>query len=367
VDLVSLNFKKIFILIAFLGVSYANSDSSTAFCEFGSKYISSWIPTSLIVILTVITVLSFLYSLSPFLGGYGRRLKIQLKEEFVQVAISIFLISSIVLVLKPSCDLLKSIGSMLYQPGDPFLQSEIYLQFLLIKGINLYAEGYLYEIRFFILSNLVGNVPQLGWISQGESSQVALKFGGIPTSGPFISMLNTLDSIINAFVTVAFSSIFILLLIVEFSEMYAFQLILPLGIICRVVPQLRRGADFFIALSIGLYIFLPALMIMNSYLTTKVISFQLETPQSAKDLQEYLSPTSQVFNSLNIALSTLDFMKVLNFNNFLQEIAWYTFFAIFMLGMDIALVMAFVETLANALSIGFGSLTIRLREAYAPG
>jgi hypothetical protein len=38
-----------------------------------------------------------------------------------------------------------------------------------------------------------------------------------------------------------------------------------------------------------------------------------------------------------------------------------------MLGMDIALVMAFVETLANALSIGFGSLTIRLREAYAPG
>jgi len=359
VALVFLNFKKIFISIILLRFLYSESGSSIGFCDFGSKYVSGWIPTTLVAILTVITILSFLYFFSTFLGGYGARLKIQLKEEFVQVVITIFLISSIVLILKPSCDLLQNVGEILGQTGDPFQQSELYLQSLLIKGINLYTEGYLYEVRFLILGKLVQNVPNL------EFWKISCESGA--TSTPYINLLMTLDSIINALITVAYSSFYFLLIILGFAKEYAFQIILPIGIVCRVIPQTRRASDFFIALSIGLYIFLPALLMMNAYIASNIKSIQLETPQSAKDLQDYLSPASQAFNALNIGISAINIFKVFNFNQFLQEIAWYDFFAFFMLGMDIALVTAFVETLGNALSIGFGSLTTRLREAYAPG
>ena len=368
--LVSLDFKKIFILIILLRFLYSEPGSSIGFCDFGSKYVSGWIPTTLVAILTVITILSFLYFFSTFLGGYGARLKIQLKEEFVQVAITIFLISSIVLILKPSCDLLQNVGEILGQTGDPFQQSELYLQSLLIKGINLYTEGYLYEVRFLILGKLAQNVPKLEfwkWEAGSKIAGLAISCESGATSTPFISLLMTLDSILNALITVAYSSFYFLLIILGFAKEYAFQIILPIGIVCRVIPQTRRASDFFIALSIGLYIFLPALLMMNAYIASNIKSIQLETPQSAKDLQDYLSPISQAFNALNIGISAINIFKVFDFNQFLQEIAWYDFFAFFMLGMDIALVTAFIETLGNALSIGFGSLTTRLREAYAPG
>jgi hypothetical protein len=248
---------------------------------------------------------------------------------------------------------------MLGQTGDPFQQSELYLQSLLIKGINLYTEGYLYEVRFLILGNLLTNIPEFGFWK--------LECTGGATSGPYVSMLSVLDTLLNTFITVAYSSFYFFLIVIDFAEKYAFQLILPIGILCRVIPQTRRASDYFIALSIGLYIFFPALLMMNAYIAKNVNAPQLETPSSAKDLQEYLSPASQVFNVVNIGISAINILKVFNFNQFLQEIAYYDFLAFFMLGMDVTLVMTFVETLGNALSFGFGSLTTRLREAYAPG
>jgi len=356
VALASLNFKT-FIFVALLGIVYAQS----SFCEFGSSYISSWIPITLLTILTVITILSFLYSFSRILGSYGAKLKIQLKEEYVQIAISIFLISSIVLILKPSCELLQNVGETLGQKGDPFMQSEQYLQSLIINGISLYLEGYLYEVRFLVLGVFVANVPEAQWFGG------TITYGGKETLAPYMSMLLRLDDILNAFILVGFASVYFLYLVVDFTEKYAFQLILPLGIICRVIPQTRRASDFFIALSIGLYIFFPALLMMNNYIFSKIAPLQLEFPQSAKDIQSFLSSDIQGVNIINLGLSALNIFEVFNFNQFLQKIALYDFFTIFMLGMDIALVMAFVETLGNAISIGFGSLTTRLREAYAPG
>jgi hypothetical protein len=321
------------------------------YCNFGSEYVSGWAPVSLLVILTVITVLSLLYSLSPFLGVYGRKLKIQLKEEFVQAVISIFLISSIFVILKLFCDI---------SSGDPFQQSEGFLQRLLIKGINLYVEGYLYEVRFLILGTLFENVPPL---------QVGLQSGGLAcggvTSTPFINLLVTVDTIINGFITISYASIYFILLVLAFAREYAFSVILPIGIICRVIPQTRRAADFFIALSIGLYIFLPAILLMNDSLVQQIKPQQIETPPAAKDLVSYLSSFQYISNTLLV--SAINIFKVGDFSNFIREVAWYYFFAVFMLGIDISLLTTFVETLGNALSIGFGSLSTRMREAYAPG
>jgi hypothetical protein len=359
--LVSSKFKIFIVLFSLFEPFYAESNIN--FCSFGSEYVSGWIPTTLLVILTVITILSFLYSFSILLGSYGTKIKINLKEEYVQAAISILLISSIVLILKPSCDLLQSIGGQLGQAGDPFLQSELYLQSLLMKGINLYVEGYLFEIRFLILGKFIEVTASNNW---GKGS-VKIGYSGGALSGPFVSMLNTIDQIINLFITVAYSTIYFLLLVLQFTQLYAFQLLLPMAILLRAIPPIRRGADFFIALSIGLYIFFPALLLLNSYIFSNVNVVKIETPQSAKDLQTYLSDVTQTFNANSIGLSALEFWKVYEFNQFLQEIAWYDFLSIFLLGMDMALVTTFVETLGAALSSGFGSLTTRLREAYAPG
>jgi hypothetical protein len=356
---------KIFIFVVLLGMVYAQPIS---FCDFGSSYISSWIPITLLAILTVITILSFLYSFSRILGSYGAKLKIQLKEEFVQIAISIFLISSIVLILKPSFDLLLNVGETLGQKGDPFVQSEQYLQSLIINGISLYLEGYLYEVRFLVLGTLAANLPE--WnpkLFERGGGKVFFNYAGEATSMPYASMLMTLDNILNVFILAGFASVYFLYLVVDFAEKYAFQLILPIGIISRVIPQVRRASDFFIALSIGLYIFFPALLIMNNYIFSKITPLQLEFPSSAKSIQDFLSSGTQGLSITTLGISALNIFEVFNFNQFLQKIALYDFFTFFMLGMDIALVMAFVETLANAISLGFGSLTTRIREAYAPG
>jgi len=367
VGLDSSKFKKIFILVAFL-LRFLYADSS--FCSFGSKYIGEGIQPALLTILTVITILSFLYSFSPLLGGYGVKLKIQLKEEYVQLAITLFLISSIAFILPMLCSMLQYVGALLGQSGDPIMLSELFLQSLLVDGIKLYEEGYKYEIRFLILGKLVEAFPEIELLSKEEASgwlgwNVKIGIESQTLAGTFYDMVTTLDTVLNTLITVAFSSFYVLLIILEFVKEYAFQIILPLGIIFRVIPQTRRASDYFIALSIGLYIFLPALLIMNYYLYQNIQPFSVEK-STAQPIQELLAPLTSIAIWQQV-LSTLNIFEVLNFNNFLQQIARYDFFAFFALTMDMMLVTTFVDTVSEALSMGFGSLTTRLREAYAPG
>jgi hypothetical protein len=367
VGLDSSKFKKIFILVAFL-LRFLYADSS--FCSFGSKYMVDWIQPALLTTLAVITILSFLYSFSLFLGSYGVKLRIQLKEEYVQLAITIFLISSIAFILPMLCNMLQYVGALLGQSGDPIMLSELFLQSLLVDGIKLYEEGYKYEIRFIILGKLVEAFPEIELLSKEKSSgwwgwNVEIGIKSQTLVGAFFDMVTTLDTLLNTLITVAFSSFYVLLIILEFVKEYALQIILPLGIIFRVIPQTRRASDYFIALSIGLYIFLPALLIMNYYLYQNIQPFSIEK-STAQPIQELLAPLSSI-EIWQQALSTLNIFEVLNFNNFLQQIARYDFFAFFALTMDTMLVTTFVETVSEALSMGFGSLTTRLREAYAPG
>lgn len=364
-------FKKIFILIALLlRLFYADS----SFCSFGSKYMSNWVQLqTILAAVAVITILSLLYSFSPFLGSYGVKLRIQLKEEYVQVAITIFLISSIAIILPMLCSMLEYVGALLGQKGDPIMLSEFFLQSLLVDGIKLYEEGYKYEIKFLIVGKLVEAVPEIQLYNKPfGGSEGSLWVGNVKLgieSGalvdPFADIIMKLDDLLNTLITVAFSSFYILLIILEFVKEYALQIILPLGIIFRVIPQTRRASDYFIALSIGLYIFFPALLIMNYYLYQTIQPFSVEK-STAQPIQDLLAPLNSI-DILHQLLSTLNIFEIFNFNNFLQQIARYDFFAFFMLGIDITLLTTFVETVGEGLSIGFGSLTTRLREAYAPG
>jgi hypothetical protein len=368
VGLDSSRFKKIFVLVAFL-LRFLYADSS--FCSFGSEYIGDGIQPALLTSLVVIAILSILYFFSLFLGSYGVKLRIQLKEEYVQLAITIFLISSIAFILPMLCGILEYVGALLGQRGDPIMLSELFLQSLLVDGIKLYEEGYKYEIRFLIFGKLVEAIPEIKlWSIRSQpvsylGISLDVGIGGGTMIGPFSSMILTLDTILNTFITVAFSSFYVLLIILEFVKEYAFKIILPLGIIFRVIPQTRKASDYFIALSIGLYIFLPALLIMNYYLYQNIQPFSVEK-STAQPIQELLTPLSSIAIWQQV-LSALNIFELLNFNNFLQQVARYDFFAFFALGMDATLVTTFVETVGEALSMGFGSLTTRLREAYAPG
>ena len=363
-------FKKIFILIALL-LRFFYADSS--FCSFGSKYMTDWVQLqTILAAVAVITILSLLYFFSPFLGSYGVKLRIQLKEEYVQVAITIFLISSIAIILPMLCGMLEYVGALLGQKGDPIMLSEFFLQSLLVDGIKLYEEGYKYEIKFLIVGKLVEAIPEIELYNKpfgGESSwwlgNVKLGTSSGALVDPFAEMIMKLDDLLNALITVAFSSFYILLIILEFVKEYALQIILPLGIVFRVIPQTRRASDYFIALSIGLYIFFPALLIMNYYLYQTIQPFSVEK-STAQPIQNLLAPLNSI-EVLHQLLSSLNIFEIFNFNNFLQQIARYAFFAFFMLGIDITLLTTFVETVSEGLSMGFGSLTTRLREAYAPG
>lgn len=331
--------------------------ASFEYCAIDSAgYIGNWMPLVTLVLVATISILSLLYSISSLLGGaYGRRLRIYIKEEALQVVISLVLLSAIFAVLTPACKTLTYLASSAGFEGDPIRASQMFLNELLFKGVQLYARGYIFELMFISVGGLFQTVPSMTLM--GEIKCEGFSYGG------YADFAMTVHSILDTFISFAYLTLFFWYLVLEFTRLYAFNLLLPLAVLLRSFSPAREGSDFFVALAIGLYIFLPAMVLMDAYIVNNIKPLDIHLTPTGDDAGLYNFFAAPLGAATKLGFSAF-FSDLFHFSRYLQEVAYFDFITVFLMGLNLVLLNSFVDGLARVLSAGFGSLTTRISEAY---
>lgn len=221
-------------------------------CMITSDY-SKWLPTIFIAVLSVVLILSGLYMLSRLLGK--REWEALAKTELWQTANAVLWVA----IIGSVATLLCSLACQMSGDEDPFLTAATYLgemQNKLESAISALLEG-AKETRLktaYALS--IFDVVVMPWegcsVLANNYEQMAFMLS------PFVGSL-----IFQRFV----------LMIVSGT---AFTLLLPIGIILRIIPFAREAGAFVIALAVALYIVLPLTYVFAER-ATSTVTFQIES------------------------------------------------------------------------------------------
>ncbi len=382
-------------------LQYSNSISSA--CVFGgtptpggSLNTGGWIQINLLVILLSFSVSAMLYSLSGFFPTSMReKMKGAAKYESFQGIISIFIIIVLMAFSSVTCQIgqtLVASSTQITQTSyqNPIQYSEHYIGNLMFtKGLGLFTQIYSESVLMAISANTADVVEE-------ALSELVIGPMGLSFSPGMVQVLygfsGAMGSSFLPLIVVAFGVLFIIYLILPIIASLALTVIVPLSIVMRSIPyagpKLRESSDTFLALAVGFYFILPLTLLMNSY----IIAWIYCTPSSAfcnpyvqYTAQYQLSniPTSALFDQnsqVTAPLGQLGVLKlsssffsssVANQGGFFSVIgdilqimfampsvimqyglktAEYVFEAVFLIGLDLAITLAFAQGLTKGLN-----------------
>ncbi len=365
----------------------------------GSLNTNNWIQINLIVVLMSFTIAGLVYSLSNlFPTSMREKLKGAAKVESFQGMISIGIILALIALSSVSCNIGNSIAAqsssltnIAYQ--SPMQFSTSYVNYLMFdRGLSLFSDIYAETIKLVISGNIADSLQE-----QLHSLVITPLLGegigiGQDIYGVFFGFSGALTGAFVPLIIVTFGILFTIFLILSMSNSLALTVVVPISIILRSIPfagpKLRESADTILALAIGFYFILPLAIIMNSYITAWIFTpcaantlicnpyAYYNAPYSLQQL-----PISNIFNSnpqslsgggplssfglssaflssgfagsgilggFEILLQTLvNFPSVII--NYSQQTAQYIFEGIVLMGLDLAITLAFAQGLTKAL------------------
>jgi hypothetical protein len=262
-----------------------------------------------------VAIISVLYMLGKILSK--SELEGLAKNELTQLFIALVIAISIVGLASISCKITKSIISDVFGvfgDGNQFTASTRYLSILIYKkGLptiqQLWTSGFILEV-----------------LSSSELTLAKTKIKG--------SFLAPFSKIVNAFmfiVPIFLASLNAQLFIIQLSEAFAITLILPLGMILRTIPSLRKGGSFLMALAFGLYFVFPMTYVMD-YLIYREIdpTFHGYAPDinlfETFEFSTNIITVLRYFNDLAVIIPQATVLALINFTITISFISIFTEF-----------------------------------------
>ena len=246
-----------------------------------------------------LAIISVLYMLGRILSKSG--FEGLARNELTQLFIALVIAISVLGLASISCQITKSVISDTFGDGNQFTVSMKYLSILIYKkGLptiqQLWTSGFTLEV-----------------LSSSELTLGKTKIKG--------SILTPFSKIVNAFmfiVPIFLASLNAQLFLIQLSEAFAITLILPLGMILRTIPSLRKGGSFLMALAFGLYFVFPMTYVMD-YLIYKQVdpTFQGYSPD-INMFQTFEFSTNIInvlgyFNDLAVIIPQATVLVLINF------------------------------------------------------
>ena len=272
---------------------------------------------------------------------------------------------------------------------DPMQYSQIYLGNLMFsKGLGLFTQIYSESVLLAITANTLSTLENF----------FSGLFGVYPSLdfvGTIFGLSSALGSAFEPIIVVSFGIIFMIYLLLPVIEALALTVIVPLSLIMRSIPfagpKLRESSDSIMALAIGFYFILPLAILMNGYIISWIYSpcsalTAICNPYSQYNAPYALNsiPISQFFNQpaktlgplgspIGTILSVSSFFSssvaqsgglIGTFQQIMQtildapriiinisiETAEYAFEGIVLIGIDLAITLAFAQGLTKGLN-----------------
>ncbi len=392
------------------------SNSYSSECIFGGSVTSSaslntgnWIGINFLVILLSFSIAAIAYSISNIFPASTReKMKGAAKFEAFQGLISVAIIIVLIAFSSVTCN----IGSALVASSaqvtnttyqNPMQFAESYIGNLMFsQGLSLFSQIYTESVLLAINANLASIIDEA--LENVVEGFVSISFSpGL--MGTLFGFSGALGSTFEALIVVSFGVLFMIYLLLPMIQSLALTVIVPLALIMRSIPfagpKLRESSDTFLSLAVGFYFILPLAILMNSYLfhwiytscnattgslcnpysqfTAAYKLQQVDTNQlfntPPQKLGSATSPLGNIFASIQIPNSFLSssiaqgggilggLVGVLEVTYALPQImvtyslktAEYVFNAIFLIGLDLAITLAFSQGLTKGLN-GIGRM-----------
>ncbi len=363
----------------------------------GSDYVNSWLGVNLLIVLSGFLIVAIIYMISKFLPGETKgKISGMTKVEVTQLLIGVLIIAVLLAFATAACNISTTLSQQLVNtPLQPFQYADYYignlafntgfklLSFLYTISITYTIEG---RIATAVSVNLLYSTPTLQIPIAGLSIKPIFAFY---LDGPYYLAADFYLGLFSPLIIVAIGVLFLQYLLLPIVQYTAFTLILPLAIIIRSIAYmgtgqgLRNTANAVLALAIALYIIYPMTIALDGYIMNWIYSSQNpsymylqgalttnEIPSTFLSSVSGQTPTS--VSVLGVAVSSPSVQSLLSsvldlgishgyFNplevptdaqTVLSTSAAFLFQAIVLFALDLAITIAFAQSLARALSSG---------------
>jgi hypothetical protein len=332
---------KIKLLILLLTLSIATTLTQAAGCYAGSGTccISSewetggWINLITVGISMVLLSFSLIYMVSKIFDK--PEWVVWIKDELFQMIVSIVIVTTILLVLSIICSIFNNIIG-----ADPFIIAHGYLNSVVWdQTINFATRAFQDSL---ICQLIAAYKTHMGPSSLGVTFSQHI---GLRTIATDFDFLYALFAGLSASLMVQDIGLSII-------QAFAFRILLPIGIIFRVFPFLRRAGAMFIALAVGLYIVFPLCFVMDKGIVDSVINdsgFQTSLIVNVAQIQTLITSSIVMsFISPFLPWAILDLMWLM------EQAALLLPQAIFLPTLNLVITLTFVKNATRVLSQNFG-------------
>ncbi|MEM3408055.1 MAG: hypothetical protein QXW80_02215 [Candidatus Micrarchaeia archaeon] len=276
-----------------------------------------------------ISLIAFLYALGRILTK--SELESLAKKELSEFFISFLIVIGVAGLSSIVCQVTPYVVKDVIGYGDQFSASYDYLNTL------IYKKGIPAIQRVWTSSLILDSISSVeSKFKVGKSSKLLEQAEVKVKPAAILKPLSKMLGIFTGIFQILIGSLQAQMVFIQLAEAFALTLILPIGMILRAVPGLRKGGSYLIAFAFGLYVVFPLMYVMN-YSVYKIIepgfdelvSVQvnpIETFKLSSDIinifkyfDEFslLFPQALVLPALNLTI-TIAFIS--SFATFLSEI-----------------------------------------------
>ena len=276
-----------------------------------------------LVILIMIVITGFLHMFSRIFKEFAGVAKTELRELYISIFIGIFALFFAVLICQGLTGYIQSKYNI---QGNHFSIAENYMEILIYGG-----EGKLGAVdittKLFVAA-FEASVLSKGFILSGKSGELKL-------FAPFEFFSTGIKFLLNLIYAFTIVSLQIQRISIFAAEAFAFSLILPIGLILRVIPITRSAGCFLIALAFGLYIVWPTLFVFEYDVTMEVV--KLKSDEVSKEVKRFYEsdPAALVSRNPNNPNYVIEALK----KSLRAERALLVFKDVFTMGKDLAMVI----------------------------
>jgi hypothetical protein len=292
-------------------------------CISSEWWTGGWINLAFTGIFLILLSFSIIYMVSMII--VKPEWIVWIKDEFYQILISVAMMVLLIFVLSVICEIFVTLAG-----DDPFRIAHNYLNGLVWdKTLNLATTAFQYSV---LCQQVAGYRMMMGPGSLGT--------GFMPFAGLKAFAVN-FDFIYGLFAGIS-ASLMIQDMGLSIIQAFAFRIMLPLGILFRIFPFLRRAGGMFIALSLGLYIVYPLCFVMNKMVVDSVIP-TISLP----------SLSGMVENYLTVVLSPFMPLALLGLYSLMEQAAFLIPQAVFLPTLNLVITLTFIKNAARVLSQNF--------------
>ena len=282
-----------------------------------------WISLAFTGMFIILLFLALVYMISVIIAR--PEYTVWVKDEIYQMLISVAIMLLLVFVLSIICDVFLTLAG-----NDPFLIAHNYLNNLVWdQTLNLATTAFQYSV---ICQMLAAYRVIVGPGSLGT--------GFMPNAG--LKAIAVCFDFIYSFFAGISASLMVQDIGLSIIQSFAFRIMLPLGILFRVFPFLRKAGAFLIALSLGLYVVYPLCFVMNKMIVDSVLP-QIVLPPIEANVESWLLTVLSPF--LPIALVGL--------YSLMKSAAFLIPQAVFLPTLNLVITLTFIKNAARVLSQNF--------------